>query len=53
MKISLFTIIFKDRSLKETLEIAHDMGFEGIELWGQDPHISSNSSLDYVREIKN
>lgn len=52
MKISLFTIIFKDRSLKETLEIAHDIGFEGIEVWGQDSHISSNSSLDYVKEIK-
>jgi L-ribulose-5-phosphate 3-epimerase len=38
MQIALFTKVLADHSLRETCEIAADIGYDGIELMGRDPH---------------
>ena len=39
MKLGLCTIAFRDRPLEEVISIADDYGFDGIEIWGQEPHM--------------
>jgi sugar phosphate isomerase/epimerase len=39
-KVILSTIAFRERLLDHALDVAHRLGFEGIELWGREPHIS-------------
>ena len=41
MKLGLCTIAFRERPLEEVMSIAVDYGFDGIEIWGQEPHISA------------
>lgn len=52
MKISVFTLVFGNRSIEETLKLASEIGFDGVELWGSEPHISCNTTHDRAREIR-
>ena len=40
MKIALCTIAFRERLLEYSLDVARECGFDGVEIWGREPHIS-------------
>ena len=46
MKTSIFTLIFRDKTLEETLKLSKEIGFDAVELWGTEPHISANTSIE-------
>ncbi|MBN2908677.1 sugar phosphate isomerase/epimerase [Polycladomyces sp. WAk] len=52
MKISVFTVLFKDRSIHQTFRICADLGVDGVELYGREPHLSEETSALRVEEIK-
>lgn len=53
MKIGLCTIAFKDLPLEEVLDIAEDYNFDGVEIWGKEPHMPEKFDEDYVKKVKN
>lgn len=53
MKIGLCTIAFDELPLKEVLDIAEDYNFDGVEIWGKEPHMPEKFSETYVKEVKN
>lgn len=40
MKIALCTIAFRERLLEYSLDVARECSFDGVEIWGREPHIS-------------
>jgi sugar phosphate isomerase/epimerase len=52
MKIGLCTIAFSELPLAEVLGIAAEYGFDGVEIWGKEPHTPSEYDEDYFRRIK-
>jgi sugar phosphate isomerase/epimerase len=52
MKISIFTLVFKDRNIQESLQLAKEIGYDGVELWGSEPHISANTTAEKAKEIR-
>lgn len=52
MKLGLCTIAFRERPLEEVIDIAADHGLDGIEIWGQDPHMPAEYDADYVNKVK-
>lgn len=40
MKVALCTIAFRERLLEYSLDLACECGFDGVEIWGREPHIS-------------
>lgn len=52
MKISIFSLVFKDRSLEEAIKMAAGFGYDGIELWGGESHFPAWTSLNRAKEIK-
>ncbi|MFQ6039780.1 MAG: sugar phosphate isomerase/epimerase family protein [Candidatus Poribacteria bacterium] len=52
MKIGLCTIAFSELPLEEVLDIAEEYGFDGVEVWGKEPHTPSEYDEDYFRRIK-
>jgi sugar phosphate isomerase/epimerase len=52
MKIGLCTIAFSELPLEEVLNIAAEYGFDGVEIWGKEPHTPSKYDEDYFRRIK-
>ncbi len=55
--ISLCTIAFRERLLEYSLDLAAEVGFQGVEIWGREPHISAeydknrvNAAARMVRE---
>lgn len=46
MKTSIFTLIYRDKTLEETLKLSKEIGFDAVELWGTEPHISANTSIE-------
>lgn len=52
MKTSIFTLIFKERTLEESLRLSKEIGYDGVELWGKEPHISADTSIERVRDIR-
>jgi len=53
MKIGLCTIAFSELPLKEVLDIASDYNFDGVEIWGKEPHMPEKFDENYVKEVKN
>lgn len=53
MKIAISTIVFNKRSIKEAIELAKDIGYDGVEIWGSKPHISYDTPIERVRDIRN
>ncbi|MDI6618480.1 MAG: sugar phosphate isomerase/epimerase [Clostridiales bacterium] len=52
MKVSLFTLVFRDRSIDESIRLAKEIGYDGVELWGREPHISAGTTKERAREIR-
>lgn len=40
MKVALCTIAFRERLLEYSLDLACECGFDAVEIWGREPHIS-------------
>ena len=51
-KVILSTIAFRERLLDDALDAAHKLGFEGIELWGREPHLSERYDENRVRAAR-
>ncbi len=52
LKISMFTLIFRNRSIEQAMRLSKGFGYEAIELWGMEPHISANSTQERAEEIR-
>lgn len=52
MKVSVLSLIFSGRSLEEAIKLAKEIGFDGIELMGREPHISADTTLERAKEIR-
>ena len=51
IKIILCTIAYRDRLLDYVLDIAADLGFDGVEIWGREPHISEQFDENRVQAV--
>ena len=51
-RIALCTIAFRERLLADALDMAAQLGFPGVELWGREPHVSENYDYNRVRLVK-
>jgi len=52
MKTCIFHVVFNKRSIHEAFKLTKEIGYEGVELWGREPHISHEASPERVSEIK-
>lgn len=52
MKISIFSLMFKERSLEDAIELSAKLGYDGIELWGGESHFPAWTSLERAKEIR-
>ncbi len=48
MKTALCTIAFRERLLEYSLDLASEAGFDGVEIWGREPHISEEYDANRV-----
>jgi len=46
--IALCTIAFRERLLEYSLDLAAEVGFQGVEVWGREPHISEEYDKNRV-----
>ncbi|MFO7945696.1 MAG: sugar phosphate isomerase/epimerase family protein [Armatimonadota bacterium] len=52
MKVGICSIIWKDRmDIFDVIDTAQRVGAEGIEVWGQAPHIPDPQDLQHVSEV--
>ncbi len=49
IKIALCTIAFREKLLEVALDAAAELGFDGVEIWGREPHISEIFDENRVR----
>ena len=47
MKIGLCTIAFSELPLEEVLNISEEYSFDGVEIWGKEPHTPEEYDEDY------
>lgn len=52
MKLGLCTIAFREKLLEDALNIARQIGFDGVEIWGREPHISATYDDRRVRAAR-
>ncbi len=52
IKIILCTIAYRDRLLDHVLDVAEDLGFDGVEIWGREPHISEQFDENRVKAVQ-
>jgi L-ribulose-5-phosphate 3-epimerase len=52
LKISMFTLVFRNRSIGQAMRLSKELGYEAIELWGMEPHISADTTRERAEEIK-
>lgn len=52
MKSSLYSYVLPRRSLHQVMKIANELGYEGIEIWGREPHISPDTTLERIHEYR-
>lgn len=52
MKISVCTLLFKDRSIEDAIKLSSEIGFDGVEIWGQERHIFAETSVEKAKLIK-
>lgn len=52
MKIAAFSGSLIDYSIHEAMKVAAGLGFDGIEIASREPHLSPESSLPRVREMR-
>ncbi len=48
VRIGLCTIAFRDWKLERVLDLARKIGYEGVELWGREPHICESFDAERV-----
>ena len=44
MNVGLCTISNKEWPIEDVIDLAADLGFDGIEVWGEEPHVGDRSS---------
>lgn len=52
MKVLLCTIAFRDRLLDYALDVAIETGFDGVEIWGREPHMAERFDENRLRAAK-
>ncbi len=52
IKVILCTIAYRDRLLDHVLDVAEDLGFDGVEIWGREPHISEPFDENRVKAVQ-
>lgn len=52
MRTALFTKILDDRSLQEACEIAAEVGYDGVEPMGREPHLDAGTSDAEARQLR-
>ncbi len=52
IRIILCTIAYRDRLLDHVLDVAEDLGFDGVEIWGREPHISEQFDENRVKAVQ-
>ncbi|MFD2671392.1 sugar phosphate isomerase/epimerase family protein [Marinicrinis sediminis] len=52
MKIAAFSGLLMDYSMHEAMDITRRMGLDGIEIACREPHLSADTSLQRVKEIR-
>lgn len=52
MKVGLCTIAFRELRLKDVLRMAEEIGFDGVEIWGKEPHMPNRYDGAYVAEMR-
>lgn len=52
MRTSLFTKLFSERDLPEACTLAAEIGYDAVEFMGRDPHLSSETSDDAARSLR-
>ena len=52
MKVGLCTIAFSTRPLEGVLALAADIGFDGVEIWGKEPHMKADPDGAYAGEAR-
>lgn len=52
MKPSLYTLVLQKRSVHQIFKIAKELGYEGVEIWGREPHVSQDTSIERCREYR-
>ena len=52
MKTSLFSLVLRDRPLEEVISITKEIGYEGIEFRGREPHLGPETKEARAKEIK-
>ncbi|MFD0713837.1 sugar phosphate isomerase/epimerase family protein [Paenibacillus sp. GCM10027626] len=52
MKFAAFSGVFIEYSLQEAMRMTKKLGLDGIEIAGREPHLSADTSVERVQEIK-
>lgn len=52
MQTALFTKVLGDRSLHEACEVAAEVGYDGVEPMGREPHLGVETTDDEVRRLR-
>ncbi len=52
MKPSLYSLVLQKRSVHQIIKIASELGYEGVEIWGREPHVSQDISIERVHEYR-
>jgi len=52
IRIILCTIAYRDRLLDHVLDVAADLGFDGVEIWGREPHISEQFDESRIQAVQ-
>lgn len=51
-KVGLCTIAFSEKPLEEVLNLANEVGFDGVEIWGKEPHMGEVFDEERVQKVK-
>lgn len=52
MKIILCTIAFRDKLLDYSLDVARKVGYDGVEVWGREPHVAEKFDENRMRATR-
>ena len=52
VQISLFSKVLAERSLEDAVALTAEIGYDGIEFMGRDPHLSADTSPERAQELK-
>lgn len=52
IQVILCTIAYRDRLLDYGLDVAVALGFDGVEIWGREPHISEQFDENRIQAVR-